>query len=248
MESSKLETKTRQESGKKNKKIRKKNLIPAVVYGHRVKSQSLSVDYNSFDKIYQKAGESSLIDLIVDGKPPIKALIKDVQFNPINQKYIHVDFHQVRMTEKLTTEILLKFIGEAPAVKELNGVLVKNLDKLRVECLPKDLVHEIEVDISSLKTFEKAIHVKDIKIPEGIQILEKIDEVVVTVIPPRTEEELKALDEKVEEKLPEEVKEGEEAEGIQEVKGQTKGIKEEEKSAQSAQGGSGGKENKKEEK
>jgi len=229
MESLKLEAKTRQEFGKKNKKLRRNKLVPAVVYGHDIKSQSLVLDYHSFHRIYQKAGESSLIDLVIDKKSPVRVLIQQVQIDRLNQNYIHVDFHQVKMTEKITTEILLNFIGEAPAVKELNGVLVKNFDRLKIECLPKDLVHEIKVDISPLKTFEEAIHVRDIKIPDGIRVLEKEDEVVVTVIPPRTEEELKALEEKVEEKLPEEVKKGEGGEGVQEVEGQTKGAKEEEK-------------------
>lgn len=198
-----LKTKTREIRGKGNNKLRKNKTLPAVVYGHAIKSASVAVDYVDFQNVYAKAGESSLIDLVIDGKKPVKAIIQDIQFAAKSGRIIHADFHQVTMTEKITTEVVLKFIGEAPAVKELAGVLVKNLDRVKITCLPADLVHEIEVDLAVLKTFEDMIYVKDLKIPEKVEILEKSDEVVVKVLPPRTEEELKELEEKPEEKVEE---------------------------------------------
>lgn len=199
-----LSTQARTETGKKVKDLRKQGKIPAVLYGHGLKNLNLSVPYNPFEKIYQQAGESSLVDLAVDNKKPVKVLIQAVQTDPVSDRFVHIDFYQVKMTEKITAEIKLKFIGEAPAVKELSGVLVTNLNYLKVRCFPQDLVHEIEVEVSSLKTFDDVIYIKDLKIPSKIEILEKTDEVVVTVIPPRSEEELKELEAK-----PAEVKEAE---------------------------------------
>ena len=219
METLLLKAKTRQEKGKANKKLRREQIIPAVVYGHDFKPVALRVKYLDFEKIFKKAGESSLLDLAIEEKKPLKVIIQEVQTDAKTGRIIHADFHQVKMTEKITTEIVLKFVNESPAVKELSGVLVKNLDKIKITCLPVDLVREIEVDLSGLKTFEDIIYVKNLKIPDKIEVLDKPDEVVAKVIPPRSEEELKELEEKPEEKVEEvekvekEKKEGEEEKG-----------------------------------
>lgn len=200
-----LKVQKRELVGRKVKDLREKNLIPAVVYGHGAKNQNVAVEYIPFEKLYREAGESSLVDLVIDNEKPVKILIQEVQADPLTGRFIHIDFRQVKMTEKITAEILLKFVGEAKAVKELGGILVKTADKIKVKCLPQDLVHEIEVDLSFLNTFEDFIHIKDLKIPAGLEVLGNPNEPVVNVIPPRSEEELKALEEKVEEKV-EEVK------------------------------------------
>ena len=161
---------------------------------------------------------------------PTKVIIQDIQRHPLSNAIIHADLHQVKMTEKLRAEIMLHFVGESVAVKELGGVLVKNLDHIKVETLPADLVSEIAVEISSLKTFDDVIHVKDLAVPKGITVLDKEDEVVVLVTPPRSEEELAALEkETVDEKAavesiegvkeePKEAAEGTEGEGKTEEK------------------------------
>lgn len=198
-----LEAKTRTISGKKVKTLREKGLIPAVVYGRGLTSRNLVLAYLPFQKLYKQAGESNLIDLVIDDAAPVKVLIHDISRNPLTDNFSHIDFYQVRMTEKLKTIIPLKFIGEPLAVKELDGVLVKNFDELEVECLPSDLVSEIEVDISSLKTFEDVVRLSNIKIPSGIHLVLKSDEVLAKVMPPRSEEEIKATEEKAEEKVAE---------------------------------------------
>jgi large subunit ribosomal protein L25 len=200
-----LKVQKRELVSRKVKDLREKNLIPAVVYGHGAKNQNVAVEYIPFEKLYREAGESSLVDLVIDNEKSVKILIQEVQADPLTGRFIHIDFRQVKMTEKITAEILLKFVGEAKAVKELGGILVKTADKIKVKCLPQDLVHEIEVDLSFLNTFEDFIHIKDLKIPAGLEVLGNPNEPVVNVIPPRSEEELKALEEKVEEKV-EEVK------------------------------------------
>ena len=192
--------------------------MPAVVYGHGLKSTPLVIDYRQFEKIYSTAGESSLVDLSIDQKEPVKILIQDVQRHPITSRFLHADFHQVKMTEKITTEIELEFFGESKAVKELGGVLVKSIDKVKIECLPQDLVHNINVDVSTLNSFEDMIRVADLKLPAGIEIKGKLEDVVVLVQPPRTEEELKELEQKPVEAKVEEVEEAEKKEEAGEVK------------------------------
>ena len=198
-----LNAQLRELTGKKVRTLRKQNLIPAVLYGKEIAPQNLVVEYLPFQKVYSESGESTLIDLKVQEKEPMKVLIHDVQIDPVTKKIIHVDFWKVRMTEKIEAEIVLKFVGEAEAVKGLGGVLVKNLDSLKVKCLPQDLVHEIEVDISPLKTFDDMIHIKDLKIPPEIEVLENPEEIVAVVTPPRSEEELKEIETKPEEKIEE---------------------------------------------
>lgn len=185
--------------GKATKKLRLADTVPAVMYGHGVKSQSLAVAAIEFQKVYRQAGSSSLVDLVVDGGAPLKVLIHAVQQHPTKTTPIHVDFYQVKMTEKLETDIDLRFIGESPAVKESGGILIRTLDNVKVQCLPGDLVPAIDVDLAVLKTFDDRIHVRDIVVPSGITILDGGDEVVASVTPPRSEEELASLSATVEE-------------------------------------------------
>lgn len=222
-----LKAENRTIKGKKVKDLRKKGLIPAVLYGHGVKSLPLTLSYNDFEKIYDKAGSSALISLVVDGQTH-NVLIHEIEVEPLSQKYNHADFYQVKMTEKITAEVPLHFVGEAPAVEEQDGVLVKNMDVLEVSCLPGDLPPNIEVDITALKKIDDAIHISNLKVPDGVEILKDKEEVITTVAPQRTEEELAELEEEVSEE--EEVegveveaeKEGEEAVESEEAKGEEK--------------------------
>jgi large subunit ribosomal protein L25 len=182
-------------TGKKNSALRQTGKVPAVVYGHEVKSQNVEVDEREFRKIFKQAGENTIISLkLADKELPV--LIHDVQNHYLKDTPVHVDFYAINMTEKLKADIPLEFVGEAPAVKALSGTLVKNLSEVEVECLPLDLPHSIEVDISSLENFESAIRVSDLKIPDKVELLTNPEETVATVAAPRSEEEMKALDEK----------------------------------------------------
>ncbi|HLC89815.1 MAG TPA: 50S ribosomal protein L25 [Patescibacteria group bacterium] len=213
-----LKADSRQQIGKAVKTLRTQGKIPAVLYGHEIKPINLILNYSEFEKIFRQAGESTLVDLLIDQKNPVKVLIQDFQTDPVSSRFIHVDFHQVRMDEKLHAKISLKFIGESPAVKENGGILVTNFNFLEVECLPNDLVHEIEVDLSVLKNFSDSVSVSKIKVPAGIQILTKPEEVAVLVQEPRSEAELAELEAKPEAKLPEAVVE--KAEGEAPVEGE----------------------------
>lgn len=197
----------REITGKKVHNSRKQGKVPAVLYGNKIETQNLFVDQVAMDKAFDKAGESTLVDLAIDGGQPIKVLIQEVALDHLTNRIIHADFHQVNMKEKIHTEIIFKFIGEAPAVKELGGNLVTNIHAVKVECLPQYLVHEIEIDLSGLKSFDDDIKVKDVKVPEGIEILHDLEDTVAAVQPPRSEKEMSDLESKPEEKAPEVVAE-----------------------------------------
>lgn len=192
-----LKAQKRELTGKKVKHLRVQGLLPAVMYGHGTDNANLSLDLINFKRIYKEAGTSSLVDLKIDDQNSVKVLLKEPDFDAISNQPYHVDIYKVRMSEKLTTEIPLSFINESPAVVELEGSLVKNIDALEVECLPGDLVSEFEVDLSALKTFDDIIKVSDINIPSTIEIKIDLDKVVAQVMPPRSEEEMAALEEEV---------------------------------------------------
>ncbi|PIS41516.1 MAG: 50S ribosomal protein L25 [Candidatus Kerfeldbacteria bacterium CG08_land_8_20_14_0_20_42_7] len=196
-----LDAKTRTHFQKENRGLRSQGIIPGVVYGKVKENQHIELDARVFSKLYQQAGESTLIDLQLEGKKPIKVLIHDVHRHPVNQSVLHVDLFEIDMNEKLTADVDLKFIGEAKVVKEMGGILVKNHDSLEIECLPSDLIHEFEVDISSLQTFEDRITIGDLKAPHGVTFTEKSEEVVVFADEPRSEKELEELDSKIDAEL-----------------------------------------------
>jgi len=198
MEKVKLEARKRLERGKKTKKGRAAGMIPCVVYGKGVASESLWIKDLDFKRLIKKAGESTLINLGIEGKESRNVIIYETQKDPVSGAYAHIDFFQVKMDEKIKTEVELVFVGESAAVKETGGVLVKNLDKVEVECLPADLPSSIEVEISSIKTFDDYIYVKDLKIEKGVEIKLEPETVVALVSPPRSDEELEQLEEKVE--------------------------------------------------
>lgn len=199
MDKIKLAAKTREVFGRKTKKGKKEGMIPAVIYGHGIKTKSLWVSSLDFSRLLKKSGESAIIELDIDNKSKNNVLIYETQRDPINEKFIHVDFFHVRMDEEIEMEVELVYVGVAPAVKELSGILIKNMDEITVKCLPADLPSEIKVDISSLKTFDDHIYIKDLKIPPKVKIDVDGETVVALVAPPRSEEELAGLSEKVEE-------------------------------------------------
>jgi len=180
--------------------LRNKGLLPAVLYGPKIKNFSLQIDEKEFENIFKEAGESSLIKLKID-ENEFLVLIHDSQKDPLKGNFIHIDFYQPALDEETEATVPLEFVGEAPAVKELAGTLVKNIKELEVSALPQNLPHDIKVNVENLKTFEDSIAIKDLKIPEGVKILKEPKEIIALVTPPeKVEEELeKPVEEKVEE-------------------------------------------------
>lgn len=173
----------------------KKLRIPAVLYGQGVNAQTLSLPKTEFSRVYAAAGSSSLVDVTIEGAGTVKAIIKATQVDPRTMDVIHVDLHQVRMDQELTVEVSLKFVNEAPAVKVLGGTLVKSIDSVTVKCLPQNLPHELEIDLSKLATFDDAITVGSLALPTGVTIEGDQTLVIAKVAAPLTEEELKKLEE-----------------------------------------------------
>lgn len=189
-----LAAQTRTETGRRAKHVLDAGMIPAVVYGHGTEPQVIKVSQSDFRKVYRAAGMSSLIDLTI-GSNTVKAVVKEMQVDPILMTPSHIDFHQVRMDEEMTADIPLKFIGESMAVKALSGTLVTNLDSIEVSCLPANLPPAIEVDLSALATFDDAITIGTLTLPQGVTATQGADMVIATVAAPLTEEELKKLEE-----------------------------------------------------
>ncbi len=178
--------------GKKVKTLRQIGQLPVIAYGHGTANRNLTVQGKEFTKLASAAGSSTLVDLIINTDSPVKVLIHDLQYDPLTGNITHADLLEVKMNEKLQTEIALRFTGEAPAVKELEGNLVTTKDALKVEAFPQDLLPEIEVDISRLVTFDDKITVADVKVPSTITILDDPEETLAVVTAPRSEAELEA--------------------------------------------------------
>lgn len=211
-----LKAKKREKFGRKMRLEKEANLIPAILYGPRIKNMPLFVDEKDFEKIFDKAGESSLINLVFeDKKEKFLVLIHDIKRDALSGKVIHIDFYQPNLEKKVTARLPLVFEGESEAVKNLQGTIVQNISEIEIKALPINLPRDIRINIEKLKTFEDVIKIKDLIVPEGVEILKNPEEIVVSVVPPtKVEEELaKPLEEEIKE--PELVRKKEKEEEIE---------------------------------
>ncbi len=182
--------------GQRGEQARAEGFLPAVIYGANGETQSLSLVQKEFEKLFAAAGESSLIDLELDGKAAGKVLVQEIQYDPTTDRMIHVDLRRIDMNKPIEAHVELRFVGESPAVKGLGGTFVHNLDEVEVRCLPKDLVAHLDIDISTLKTFDDSIKVKDIQLPAGVEIVNPhAEDLVAKAQPALTEEQIKAMEE-----------------------------------------------------
>lgn len=179
-------TKGRLASGKAT---RATGMIPVEYYAKDIENQHFMVEYQTFRKVYRKAGKSTIVKMIDEQKNEYPILIHKIQYHPVTDKVIHVDVMAIRKGQKISAKIPLVFIGEAPAVRELGGIFVSNRDEVTIECLPDDLPHEIQVNITKLVDFHTSLTVGDIEAPKGITILDAKDLSIATVSAPRKEEE-----------------------------------------------------------
>ena len=177
------------EADGKAKTVRRTGFIPAVIYGSGVTNKSIKVKKHDFEKAFHIAGEFNLLDLSIGGDKATKVIVKDVQRDGLTDNIIHIDFYQVDMAKKIFTEIPLNFIGESVAVKDLGGTLVKNMNTVKVSCLPGDLVSHIEVDISKLVNFNQFIRLQDLALPQGVELASATNEAVVGVVETKIEVE-----------------------------------------------------------
>ncbi len=188
-----LKATIRSELGKRSNKLRRDGQIPAVLYGRKVKSTPLTIGYKVFEKIYSEAGENTLVTLEIEkGAGEIAkentVLIRDAVRNPLTRLFMHTDFYQVPMDEKIKVSVPIAFINESPVVKDGSAVLARNIYELEISALPKDLPREITVDLSRLQAVGDAIMLKDIVIPFGVETELEKDFVIAAASAPVAEE------------------------------------------------------------
>ncbi len=197
-----LAVQKREKFGKETRALREQGLIPAELYGKGVKNLHLAIPAKDFRKVFKAAGESTMINVLIDGeKRP--AMIYDVAIDPVSDEILNVDLYQVRLDEKIKIKVPIEFIGEAVAIKDKGGVLVKAMQEIEVEALPVNIPRSISVDVSKLDDIGQSITVKDLDIGADVKALAEDNSVVVTVTAKMTEEEEAKLAAEVK---PEEVK------------------------------------------
>jgi large subunit ribosomal protein L25 len=189
-----LEAKKREVSGKKVKKLRNTGEIPATVYGKDVKSQSLMVNLKDFFKVYATAGETGLVDLKID-KNSLPTLIADVQLHPVSHQILHVQFHAVKLTEKIKAHVPVEIVGDSPKVTSGEGLLLETLQEIEVLALPTDLPEKISVDVSGLLEIGQQITVGELPKVSGVEVLTEASEIVVKLDPAISEAAKKEAEE-----------------------------------------------------
>jgi large subunit ribosomal protein L25 len=174
--------------GKKVKVLRREGKLPAIIYGHGIEPISIVLDMRDASRTLAKATSSSLITIELDGKQ-YPTLVREKQLDFIRNSIIHVDFLAVSMTEKITANVGVHIVGEAPAVKEFGAILVTGLTELEVECLATDLPERFTVDVSGLTEISSGVYVKDVVPPPNVEILSDPEEVLVVATAMAEEEE-----------------------------------------------------------
>jgi len=175
-----LDATKREVFGKKLKKLRAQNLIPANIYGPGFTSTSVSVPAKEFSHVFSKARETGIIYITVDGQE-IPVLSRQIQRHPLEHNILHVDFRKVDLTQKIETEVPIRIIGEAPAA-EKGGVLLTQADHLLVESLPADIPQDIEIDVSILDEIGKEIKVSDLVKDAKYVVKEEPEKVIVSIV------------------------------------------------------------------
>lgn len=188
MEKIVLNAERRSVVGKQVKALRREGKLPAVIYGRHLQALPISLDARETNRALAGVTSSHLLSINVQGELHT-ALVREKQRHPVRGDLMHVDFLAVSMTEKLRTMVVIQLEGEAPVVKEKDGLLVTGVEELEVECLPADLPERIIVDISTLEDIGDTIYVRDVKLPPSVEVLTDPDEMVVLVTATVTEEE-----------------------------------------------------------
>lgn len=196
----KIKAQKREITGRKVKQLRSQGLIPANVYGKKIKSLAVSLDKDEFEKAYKKAGETEVVSLLVEGeKEERPILIQNLQVNPVTEESLHVDLRQIILTEKVTAKIPVEIEGEAPATQQKLGILIQTVSEIEIEALPMDLPEKFVVDVSKLVNVGNEVKVKDIKVDRSKVELKVEEDLVVAKIEPLAKEEVVAPPAPVEE-------------------------------------------------
>lgn len=174
--------------GKQVKAMRRTGAIPAILYGSRLdQATPLKIDEKTLKTVVAKAGRNRLIRLTVGNNAPQLVLTRQVQREPISGKIVHVDFQQVSLTEKITTDVPIVLVGTSPAVTRGEGLLIHGLAGVQIRVLPGDLIPSIQVDVSILEALNQSLFVKDLKVDSKIEILTGPEEMIAKVVPAKEE-------------------------------------------------------------
>jgi large subunit ribosomal protein L25 len=183
-----LQISPREVTGKATKQLRKSGIIPANISGHNEESQTVQVEALAFEALKRAHAATSIITLRMSGSNRVQtALVRRVQRDPRSGKILHIDFSRVSLTERITMKVPVRFVGEAPAVKNEGGVLIHLLDAVEVECTASDIVDYIEVDISSLTEIDSILHAEDAKLPANFTLITDPNEGIAKVAATRAE-------------------------------------------------------------
>jgi large subunit ribosomal protein L25 len=185
-----LKADKREVLGSKVKSLRKLGIIPTTIFGKTIDSVSAQISAVEFNRVYKKAGETSLIWISIEGESKERpTLVKTVTFDPVKGTLLHVDFHQVNLKEKVTANVPVEFIGESLLVKDGLAVLDTHLDELEVEALPTDIPEKIIFDISTLLEVGDHLNASVAVLPAGVTLLTDPEALIVALGELQKEEE-----------------------------------------------------------
>lgn len=216
-----LNAKPRQDTGKGvARKLRAAGEVPGIIYGHGRQPQPLSINAREFDRLAERVRiTSTVIELALDGKTA-RTLIRELQRDPIRRSVIHVDFQELVAGEKVTVSVPLRLVGTPEGVKTGGGILEETMHQIEVTCDPANIPDHIDVDVTAL-TIGHSLHVGDLKLPEGVEVVDDPEQTIAVVSAPKAEEEVVPVEGAAPEaaaepeliRKPKEEEEGEESEG-----------------------------------
>ncbi len=169
MEDFSLQVEKRTGTGHKARHLRAEGVVPAVVYGGGQASQNIQLGARELDRTLEKGGAATLLNLVGPDFPKTRVLIRELQRHPVRRNVLHVDFVRVASGQKITMAVPLHVVGHAPAI-ELGAVLLQNVDSLEISCLPDDLPHAIEIDVSNLVEVNDRVYARDLALPTGVTL------------------------------------------------------------------------------
>lgn len=185
-----IKAQKRKLTGRKVKTLRREGTLPANIYGKKVSSLAIQVPIEDFLKVFKQAGETGIVELKLNGQIR-PALIHNVQFDPITDTPIHADFLQVNLAEKVSATVPIEIMGDSPAEKAGEGILVQQMNEIEVEALPRDLPEKFMVDVSGLSKIDDVILVNDLPVDKSkVTLKSPTEQIVVKVEPPAKEEEV----------------------------------------------------------
>ena len=190
MEQIELNAAKRDVLGKKVRFLRRQGITPVHVFGHGIESLALQCDTANLQRVLTQTGQTRIINLNIDGeKTPRTVMVREAQQNILKGDLLHVDFYQVKMTEVLDVDVLIVLVGEAPALRNKENMLMQELNTLSVQCLPANIPNSIEVDVTSLTEPDQVIRVRDIVPGEGVTIINDPDVMLARIAVQREAEE-----------------------------------------------------------